>query len=83
MAGCAIGVSDYGFSCVVHAATREEAQDWGITVAIEYAHKFGFPPHNIKPGDDEIVRNSSVSDCPNPEDVDHACAVGQFPESLN
>ena len=82
MMGCAIGISDYGFSCVVYALTEDQARDWGITVAIQYAAKFGFPPHAIQPSDDEIVRNSMVLDCPDPEGADHTCTVGEFPESL-
>ena len=82
MTGCAIGISDYGFSCVIYAASEDEARDWGITVAIEFAAKNGFSPHAIKPSDDEIVRNSFVLECPDPDGADHTCRLGEFPEAL-
>ncbi|MFK7817682.1 MAG: hypothetical protein AB8G99_03100 [Planctomycetaceae bacterium] len=82
MMSCAFGVSDYGFSCVIYADTKDDARDWGATVAKRYASRFGFPPHGIRPDDSEIVQNSVVIVCPEPEGADHTCIVGEFPRSL-
>jgi hypothetical protein len=82
MFGCAIGGSEYKFSCVVYASTEDEARDWGMTVAIRYASKFGFPPHGVMPTFDEIEHNSNVFACSDAEGEDHTCAVGEFPMAL-
>jgi hypothetical protein len=82
MYGCAIGGSEYKFSCVVYALTQDEAHDWGNTVAIRYASKFGLPPHEVMPSFDEILHNSNVFACDEPEGADHVCAVGEFPTAL-
>jgi len=80
--GCVIGVSDYGFSCVIHADSKDEARAWGIEVATEFADRFGFPPHNIKPDRSEIISNTFVLDCDDPSGADHECVVGSYPAAL-
>lgn len=82
MLGCAIGVSDYGFSCVIHATSREEAEVWGHEVAEEYATRFGFHPHGIKPTADEIRSNGFVMNCDDVTGADHECDAGSYPEAL-
>ncbi len=84
LTGCAIGISDYHFSCVVYAKSEDEAKAWGIDVATEYANKFGFPPHAINPGREQIVYNSCMLPCDADQaaGADHVCHVGEFPDSL-
>lgn len=47
MTGCAIGISDYGFSCVIYATSENEAISWGKDVATEYARRFQAPYHPL------------------------------------
>jgi hypothetical protein len=60
MMGCAIGVSDYHFSCVVDAASKQEAAAWGHEVAVRYSERFGFAPHGLRIGPKEIATNAFV-----------------------
>lgn len=54
LTGCAIGISDFGFSVTVCANSREDAEGWGHHVASIYSEKFGLPPHGIKLEPDHI-----------------------------
>ena len=82
MLGCAIGVSDYGFNCAIHAASEEEAELWGHKVAAEYAARSGFRPHGIKPTADQIRSNAFLMNCDDATRADHECDAGSYPEAL-
>ena len=60
LTGCAIGISDFHFSCCVCAESADIAEEWGLHVAALYAERFGLPPHNIKLNRDEVARAGSL-----------------------
>ena len=83
MLGCVLGVSDYGFNCGIHATSEDEAELWGHKVTTEYAARFGFRPHGMKPAPDEIRQNAFVMNCDDASRADHECAAGSFPSVLH
>lgn len=83
MFGCVLGVTDYGFSCVVFAESEEDAHSWGLRVATEYAARFGFHPHKLKPDEAQIKSNSYVWEYDgDPSRADCVCHYGSYPVDL-
>lgn len=82
MFDCVLGLSDYGFNCAIHASSEEEAELWGHEVAAEFAARFGFRPHGMKPDPEEIRHNAFVMNCDDASRAEHECVAGSFPAAL-
>jgi hypothetical protein len=84
--GCALGISDYCFSCIIHADSEAEAKSWGIHVATLYSERFGLPPHQLRIPRNEIEWNSDVFLKPEGKQGNPAteleCRVGELPIEL-
>jgi hypothetical protein len=84
--GCALGISDYYFSCVIQADTEEEAKSWGIHVATLYSERFGLPPHQLRIPRNKIEQNSFMLLESEGKQGDTAtvreCRVGELPNVL-
>lgn len=84
--GCALGISDYHFACVILADAKDEAKAWGDQVASLYSERFGFPPHHLRVTRKEIEQRSFAL---LEQEVRHGditqeivCRVGELPEVL-
>jgi hypothetical protein len=77
-----LDVSDYFFCCIIEAATRQEALEWGNRIATEYNQRYGLLPRGNRLDPREVPHNASVFSWSSRRDTTGFlyCKAGDMPD---